>query len=305
MTSNLEAQEVFRAYYHILIHHNSQKLLRFAIKDQHGNTCHFQFTALPFGISSAPRIFTKLVMEMVAFLRQKELNLMPYLDYFLLVEDTVDQLLTDLDTFLSTLRGAGLDWQSSEILSTSIDQSTVPGCLPGLAVTGHLPAHRQDSGFGGGKANSLDPEGEILRHQRLSDKVIVTLWASGKKVTSAIYLKIWKRFCSWSGESFPNLVRPKIQQIDFLQQGIGLGLKPSTLKVQVSALSCFFDADLTGPQVDQKIHESGRKTETHTKITSSFLDPLILFLNALTMSPFEPLEDCSNFYLLRQPFWLR
>ncbi|CAJ0933010.1 unnamed protein product, partial [Ranitomeya imitator] len=48
---------------------------------------------------------------------------------------------------------------------------------------------------------SMDPERDILKSRGLSDEVITTIQASRKPVTSAIYLKIWKKFCMGSGGS--------------------------------------------------------------------------------------------------------
>lgn len=49
------------AYFHILIHPSHCKYLRFVI----GNT-HFQYTVLPFGLSSSQRVFTKCMVVVAA-----------------------------------------------------------------------------------------------------------------------------------------------------------------------------------------------------------------------------------------------
>ncbi|XP_071980402.1 uncharacterized protein [Engystomops pustulosus] len=89
------------AYYHIPIHADSQKFLRFAVVSPSGEESHFQFTALPFGLSSAPRIFTKVMAEVVKYLRTEEVLVVPYLDDFLLVGDSekVDRLLLKIKDF--------------------------------------------------------------------------------------------------------------------------------------------------------------------------------------------------------------
>ena len=46
------------AYLHIPIHPNSRKYLRFCYKSQ-----VFQFNSLPFGLATAPQVFTMIVME--------------------------------------------------------------------------------------------------------------------------------------------------------------------------------------------------------------------------------------------------
>ena len=49
------------AYFHVPIHAKSKRLLRFALTDSNGLRV-FQFRALPFGLTSAPRVFTKVIL---------------------------------------------------------------------------------------------------------------------------------------------------------------------------------------------------------------------------------------------------
>ncbi|XP_077306677.1 ubiquitin-conjugating enzyme E2 U isoform X1 [Lithobates pipiens] len=90
------------AYLHIPIHPAFQKFLRFAI-----NHCHFQFRCLPFGISSAPRTFTKVLLPLVAFLRGKGLRIHHYLDDILLLAKSQELLLQHREILLSTLHDFG------------------------------------------------------------------------------------------------------------------------------------------------------------------------------------------------------
>lgn len=59
------------AYLHIPVHQTFQKYLRFAIGHQ-----HFKFQSLPFGISTAPRTFTKVLLPVIAHLREKGLRVL-------------------------------------------------------------------------------------------------------------------------------------------------------------------------------------------------------------------------------------
>ncbi|XP_071973276.1 uncharacterized protein [Engystomops pustulosus] len=108
-----------------------------------------------------------------------------------------------------------------------------------------VPGSSPSSQSAGSPARCMDPERKILTAQGLSDKVISTMKASRKVVTHRIYSRIWKKFVSFCGSVPPNQLSPNISQIlDFLQAGFDKGLKTSTLKVQVSALSAFFDTSL-------------------------------------------------------------
>ena len=68
------------AYFAVPIHQPHRKFLQFQWK---GRTYHFN--CLPFGLSSAPRVFTKLTKPIMAWLRQLGIKSIAYIDDFLLV----------------------------------------------------------------------------------------------------------------------------------------------------------------------------------------------------------------------------
>ncbi|XP_018409532.1 PREDICTED: breast cancer type 2 susceptibility protein [Nanorana parkeri] len=74
------------AYLHIPMAEEAQRLLRFAIQGP-GQTLHFQYKALPFGLSSAPRVFTKVLAEALAPLRLHGIGVIPYLDDLFFASD--------------------------------------------------------------------------------------------------------------------------------------------------------------------------------------------------------------------------
>ncbi|XP_069622388.1 uncharacterized protein [Ranitomeya imitator] len=124
----------------------------------------------------------------------------------------------------------------------------------------------------------LDPEGMILKARGLSSQVIATIKASRKPVTSAIYLKIWRRFCLEGGRSEIAAGTPDLPRIlDFLQAGFDKGLKPSTLKVQISALSSFFDYPLAShPWIVRFIRATQRLRTTIRQLSPSWDLNLVL-----------------------------
>ena len=63
------------AYFSIPIHADHYKYLRFE-----WNSTLFEFICLPFGLSSAPRVFTKVLKPFVASIRNKGIRLVIYLD---------------------------------------------------------------------------------------------------------------------------------------------------------------------------------------------------------------------------------
>lgn len=68
------------AYYTVPIHQESQNLLGFL-----WNSRKFQFTCLPFGLSCAPRVFTKVLKPVVAYLRERGVRLIIYIDDILIM----------------------------------------------------------------------------------------------------------------------------------------------------------------------------------------------------------------------------
>ena len=67
--------DLTNVYLHIPIHHQSRKYLRFVHEDQ-----VYHFTALTFGMSLSPLIFSKLMDDIAAFLPQHAISVFPYLD---------------------------------------------------------------------------------------------------------------------------------------------------------------------------------------------------------------------------------
>ena len=71
------------AYYCVPIHKVHKKLLRF-----HFDEKLYEFQALPNGLASGPRLFTKLTKPFFSHLRKKGLLNSPYIDDVLLIGDT-------------------------------------------------------------------------------------------------------------------------------------------------------------------------------------------------------------------------
>lgn len=106
------------AYLHIPIAPPSQRFLRLAVNLGGGEIWHLQFRALPFGLSSSPRVFTKVMAESLEPLRLKGISIVPYLDDLLLFADSRGQVEVNLQTVQTHLRGLGwlLNLQKSNLI---------------------------------------------------------------------------------------------------------------------------------------------------------------------------------------------
>ena len=84
------------AYFHVLMHPSARKFLRFLALNQ-----VWQFRALPFGLSTAPRVFTKLMLVVGAHFRSSGIRILQYLDDWLLLHKSKLRL---SDIFFSSIR---------------------------------------------------------------------------------------------------------------------------------------------------------------------------------------------------------
>ena len=115
--------------------------MRFKFKDQ-----LFEFTCLPFGLSSAPYIFTKLLKVPIKVLRSRGFKNIIYLDDYMSVEHTFDrchenvkqakELFISLGFIINYKKSRLIPSQQGTFLGMSID--TVEYCIS-------LPAEKRDN----------------------------------------------------------------------------------------------------------------------------------------------------------------
>ena len=90
------------AYLTVPIWEKHQKYLRFLWRDS-----LLEFACLPFGLASAPRVFTKLLKPVLSVLRQRGIRLIAYLDDFLIMAESKQLALQHAATTLNILEGLG------------------------------------------------------------------------------------------------------------------------------------------------------------------------------------------------------
>ncbi|MGL5566210.1 MAG: reverse transcriptase domain-containing protein [Plesiomonas sp.] len=86
------------AYFHVTIHPGHRKFLRFSFEGT-----AYEFRVLPFGLSLAPRIFTKCAEAALEPLRLQGMRVFAYLDDLLLAADSREQTVLQTQTLLSHL----------------------------------------------------------------------------------------------------------------------------------------------------------------------------------------------------------
>ena len=102
------------AYFHVPIHPSHWKYLRFAVGN---DKC--EVMVLPFGITTAPRVFTKMMAPAAEYIR-KEMGLYntPYLDDFLMKDKERSFLVAKSQEAINFMLDIGLviNWEKSEIV---------------------------------------------------------------------------------------------------------------------------------------------------------------------------------------------
>ncbi|XP_070582571.1 uncharacterized protein [Erythrolamprus reginae] len=98
----LTSLDLKEAYLHVPIYPPHRRFLRFCVEG-----VHYQYKAMPFGLSSAPRTFTKLLDVLTASLRAQSVRLMAYLDDIVILSKSQAQAQQDLALTMRTLTEHG------------------------------------------------------------------------------------------------------------------------------------------------------------------------------------------------------
>ena len=95
------------AYFQIMIHPQSRKYLRIAVQSASGRQI-LQFRALPFGLSSSPYIYTKIVNMVGQRLRLDGVKIFQYLDDWLIYSESRTDLVAQTNHIIRMLDNLGL-----------------------------------------------------------------------------------------------------------------------------------------------------------------------------------------------------
>ena len=91
------------AYLQVLVHPDSRRFLRFVAQGQ-----VYQFSALCFGLSTAPQVFSRVMAPVSAILRSWGIRMRRYLDDWLVQSSSRDSLLHDLQVVLDLCQELGI-----------------------------------------------------------------------------------------------------------------------------------------------------------------------------------------------------
>lgn len=104
----LATVDLKEAYLLVPIAESDRKYLRFNFQAPDSrNVCTYQFTAMPYGLSIAPRVFTKIMKEVIAYLRKQGHKSVIYLDDILCIGNNYDECATNVRETLKLLECLG------------------------------------------------------------------------------------------------------------------------------------------------------------------------------------------------------
>lgn len=99
------------AYFSIPIHHTSRKYLKFSWKGT-----LYEFTCLPFGLSSAPRVFTKVMKPVFSYLRSIGICCFYYIDDSLNQDMDINNCRSNAELLIKTLKDLGFHINSEKLM---------------------------------------------------------------------------------------------------------------------------------------------------------------------------------------------
>lgn len=95
------------AYLLVPICKEDRKYLRFHFQAPNSNLSTYEFTAMPYGLSVAPRVFTKIMREVMSYLRRQGHKSVIYLDDALCIGDTFYECSNNVRETLKLLQCLG------------------------------------------------------------------------------------------------------------------------------------------------------------------------------------------------------
>lgn len=135
----MDFMDLENAYFHIPVAKVHQHFLRFVYADN-----HFQFRCLSFGPSLAPKTFTKVLVMVIAYLRQRGIRIFHYLDNVRILAQSINLFLQHQDQVLATLNQFGWMVNTEKKPSHSVPSLGLFGQAFQHAPIQGIPCQNQD-----------------------------------------------------------------------------------------------------------------------------------------------------------------
>ena len=172
------------AYYAVPIHHSHRKYLRFIYQDR-----TYEFQCLPFGLSSAPRAFTKTLKPVLAVLWSMGIRVVIYIDDMLLLHQQskvlqkifaqVVDLLEKLGFLVKREKCSPIPCEHLIFLGAVLDSTTITLCLPQPKLTSIVDTCHHLLAQGSGSVRTLSTLIGQMSHESQTGILIAPLHYRG------------------------------------------------------------------------------------------------------------------------------
>ena len=127
------------AYFSIPIHQSHRKFLRFSWRNQ-----LFQFAALPFGLTSAPRVFTKVLKPVIASMRQRGIRCLIYIDDLIIMASSKMECNEQAVFAVQLLTDLGFNVNMEKIKLSAENSSGIPRVCVGFDKNGAFSTREEE-----------------------------------------------------------------------------------------------------------------------------------------------------------------
>lgn len=164
------------AYFSIPIHHTSRKYLKFIWKGT-----LYEFTCLPFGLSSAPRVFTKIMKPVFSYLRSMGICCFYYIDDLLNQDVDINNCRSNAELLIKILKDLGFHINSEKLMLFPSQQIQYLGfIIDSVSFQFLLPDEKIKK--------ILHLSSDILRKDQVSIREVTALIGSYNSASTAIQL---------------------------------------------------------------------------------------------------------------------
>ena len=163
------------AYFAVPVHPTHQRYLRFRYKEQ-----TFQFNALPFGLSTAPRVFTKILRPVAGLVRELGVRCVFYLDDVLIMNQEENMALQQTWAVVDLLEALGFLVNFNKSVLTPSQEITFLGF--------NIDSRQRQVRLPGTKITSIQREAQsLLSQQEVSARTLASFIGKLSSAILAVY----------------------------------------------------------------------------------------------------------------------
>ncbi|KAN0045659.1 hypothetical protein ACTA71_006037 [Dictyostelium dimigraforme] len=269
--------DIKKAYLHVLVDAQFRDLFRFVWKG-----VHYRWKTMPFGLSTAPRIFTILLRPVLRMLRDINVSVITYLNDLLIVAPTKEECLTNLKKTMDLLLKLGfkLNLEKSILEPTQSITSRIGNRL----ITNETSRSKRE------EKECHQRNSKFLKSHIQCLTIANGDWDQSFPIPQEVKseISIWLTVLNqWNGKEislFPNF--DYVLTTDASESGAGATLKKGNTIIKTWSLQWSFRNESQNSQKDQEL-----QLATEEKSIQSHPTSIRSSSNGLIRISPEPLDD--------------